>query len=111
MMQREATVISCNKFTENISELTKRADILIAAAGKPNLIRADHIKPGAVVIDVGVNRITDPITKKRKTVGDVAFEEVRQIAGYLSPVPGGVGPMTVTMLLQNVVEAAERRTI
>lgn len=110
MMQKDATVISCNKFTQNIEDLTKRADILIAAAGKPNLIGATLVKPGAVVIDVGVNRITDPITKKRKTVGDVAFEEVRQVAAHLSPVPGGVGPMTVTMLLQNVIEAAERRT-
>ncbi len=105
MMQKDATVISCNKFTTNIEALTKQADILISAVGKPDLIRAHHVKPGAVVIDVGVNRITDPITKKRKTVGDVSFDEVSEVAGFLSPVPGGVGPMTVTMLLQNVVEA------
>jgi len=105
MMQKDATVISCNKFTSNIEALTKQADILISAVGKPDLIRAHHVKPGAVVIDVGVNRITDPITKKRKTVGDVSFDEVSEVAGFLSPVPGGVGPMTVTMLLQNVVEA------
>ena len=105
MMQKDATVISCNKFTTNIEALTKQADILISAVGKPDLIRKHHVKPGAVVIDVGVNRITDPITKKRKTVGDVSFDEVSEVAGFLSPVPGGVGPMTVTMLLQNVVEA------
>jgi len=109
MMQREATVASCNKFTPEIAEFTKRADVLISAAGRPNLIRAEHVKPGAIVIDVGVNRMTDPETGKRRTVGDVAFDEVKAIAGSISPVPGGVGPMTVSMLLRNVVEAARRR--
>jgi len=109
LMQREATVLSCNKFTKNLTDLTKHADVLIAAAGQPGLITPEHVRPGAVVIDVGVNRITDPATGKRKTVGDVDFEAVRPIASHISPVPGGVGPMTVSMLLRNVVEAAERR--
>ncbi len=107
LMRQEGTIISCNKFTPNLTELTRRADILVAAAGVPNLITADMVKHGAAVIDVGVNRVKDS-TGKNKTVGDVAFDEVSRIAGWLSPVPGGVGPVTVSMLLLNVVEAAER---
>jgi len=91
-----------------LAELTRSADVLIAAAGVPNLITAGMVKPGAIVIDVGVNRVMAADGKTR-TVGDVAFDEVRAVAGHLSPVPGGVGPMTVAMLLNNVVEAAERR--
>ncbi len=108
MMQREATVISANKFTAELESYTRRADILVAAAGVPDLIRAGMVKPGAVVIDVGINRIVDAGTGRKRTVGDVAFEEVRAVASWLSPVPGGVGPMTVAMLLHNVIEAAER---
>lgn len=107
LMRQDATVVSCNKYSPEIKELTRRADILVAAAGVPGLIKADMVKPGAVVIDVGVNRVTGPDGKTR-TVGDVDFESVKQVAGALSPVPGGVGPMTVSMLLLNVVEAAER---
>lgn len=107
LMRQDATVVSCNKYSSQITELTRRADILVAAAGVPGLIKADMVKPGAVVIDVGVNRVTGPDGKTR-TVGDVDFESVKQVAGALSPVPGGVGPMTVSMLLLNVVEAAER---
>ncbi len=107
MMQYEATVISCTKYTTDITDLTRTADVLIAAAGRPNLITPEHVKPGAVVVDVGVNRITDPQTGKRKTVGDVDFQNVKNIASHISPVPGGVGPMTVSMLLRNVVKAAE----
>jgi methylenetetrahydrofolate dehydrogenase (NADP+)/methenyltetrahydrofolate cyclohydrolase len=107
LMRQDATVVSCNKYSPDIKELTRRADILVAAAGVPGLIKADMVKPGAVVIDVGVNRVTGPDGKTR-TVGDVDFESVKQVAGALSPVPGGVGPMTVSMLLLNVVEAAER---
>ncbi len=110
MMQYEATVISCTKYTKNITDLTRTADVLIAAAGRPGLITPDHVQPGAIVIDVGVNRITDPITGKRRTVGDVDFNNVSKIASHISPVPGGVGPMTVSMLLRNVVKAAEPRT-
>lgn len=108
LMRHEATVISCNKFTEDLPGLTREADILVAAVGKPGLIRAPMVKPGAIVIDVGVNRVPGE-GGKTKTVGDVAFDEVRALASHISPVPGGVGPMTVAMLLLNVVEASERR--
>ena len=107
LMRAEATVISTNKFTRGIADLTRSADVLVAAAGVPGLIKGDMVKPGAVVIDVGINRIAGP-DGKSITVGDVAFEEVREVAGFLSPVPGGVGPMTVAMLLRNTVDAALR---
>jgi methylenetetrahydrofolate dehydrogenase (NADP+)/methenyltetrahydrofolate cyclohydrolase len=107
LMRKEATVISCNKWTPGIADLARQADVLIAAAGVPGLVRAEWIKPGAIVIDVGVNRIPGP-DGKMKTVGDVAFDECARLASWISPVPGGVGPMTVAMLLLNVVEAAER---
>ncbi|MCE2883192.1 MAG: bifunctional 5,10-methylenetetrahydrofolate dehydrogenase/5,10-methenyltetrahydrofolate cyclohydrolase [Planctomycetaceae bacterium] len=107
MMRAEATVISTNKFTRGIADLTRSADILVAAAGVPRLIKGDMVKPGAVVIDVGINRVAGP-DGKAMTVGDVAFDEVREVAGWLSPVPGGVGPMTVAMLLRNTVDAALR---
>jgi len=104
-----ATVTVCHTRTKNLADHTKRADIVIAAAGCPNTITADMIKPGAVVIDVGVNRVDDP-TKKTgyRLVGDVDFERVKQKASLITPVPGGVGPMTITMLLYNTVEAAKR---
>ena len=107
LMRREATVISCNKYTEQMAELTRRADVLVAAAGVPGLINREMVKPGAIVVDVGVNRVTEP-DGRTHTVGDVAFDEVRDVAGWISPVPGGVGPMTVAVLLGNVVDAAER---
>lgn len=107
LMRQEATVISCNKWTPGLSEIARTADVLVAAAGVPNLITAAMVKPGAIVIDVGVNRVTGSDGKAR-TIGDVAFEQVREQAGWISPVPGGVGPVTVAMLLRNVVEAAER---
>ncbi|MBL8763932.1 MAG: bifunctional 5,10-methylenetetrahydrofolate dehydrogenase/5,10-methenyltetrahydrofolate cyclohydrolase [Phycisphaerae bacterium] len=110
LMRREATVVSCNKWTPEIGSLTRRADILVAAAGVPGLIRADMVKAGAVVVDVGVSRVPGPDGRMR-TVGDVEFDEVKEIAGWISPVPGGVGPMTVSMLLLNVVEAAERMPV
>lgn len=106
LMRQEATVISCNKHTHNLPELTRTADVLIAAAGVPGLIRADMVKPGAIVVDVGVNRVKGADGKMR-TTGDVDFEPVKAIADHLSPVPGGVGPVTVAMLLQNVVQSAE----
>jgi methylenetetrahydrofolate dehydrogenase (NADP+)/methenyltetrahydrofolate cyclohydrolase len=105
LMRAEATVISTNKYTEDLASLTRTADVLVSAAGVAGLITRDMVKPGAVVVDVGINRIMDA-NGKRRTVGDVAFEEVAQVAGHLSPVPGGVGPMTVAMLLRNTVEAA-----
>jgi methylenetetrahydrofolate dehydrogenase (NADP+) / methenyltetrahydrofolate cyclohydrolase len=107
LMRPEATVISCNKHTQGIAELARSADILVAAAGVAGLVERDWVKPGAVVIDVGIHRLAEP-SGKRKTVGDVDFKAVREVAGHLSPVPGGVGPVTVAMLLENVVAACER---
>jgi methylenetetrahydrofolate dehydrogenase (NADP+)/methenyltetrahydrofolate cyclohydrolase len=104
-----ATVTVCHTRTKDLAEHTRRADILIAAAGRPNTITADMIKEGAVVIDVGVNRVEDA-TKKQgyRLVGDVDFDAVKEKASLITPVPGGVGPMTITMLLYNTVESAER---
>ncbi len=104
LMQKEATVAICHAKTRDLAQYTILADILVVAAGKPKLIVPQMIKHGAVVIDVGINRLPDG-----KLVGDVDFEGVRQKASYITPVPGGVGPMTVTMLLDNTVAAAERR--
>jgi methylenetetrahydrofolate dehydrogenase (NADP+)/methenyltetrahydrofolate cyclohydrolase len=89
---------------------TRQADLLVVAAGVPGLIGADHIKPGAVVIDVGINRVDDGKGGK-KTVGDVRFEEACQVAGAVTPVPGGVGPVTVAILLRNAVEAARKQLL
>jgi len=103
-----ATVTICHTGTRDIAHHTQQADILIAAAGRPGLIRAEMVRPGAVVIDVGVNRVKDPSAKKGyRLTGDVDFDLVAAKAGYITPVPGGVGPMTIAMLLQNVVQAAE----
>ncbi|MCA1755753.1 MAG: bifunctional 5,10-methylenetetrahydrofolate dehydrogenase/5,10-methenyltetrahydrofolate cyclohydrolase, partial [Spirochaeta sp.] len=104
-----ATVTVCHTRTKNLAEHTRRADILIAAAGSPGMVTGDMIKPGAVVIDVGVNRVDAPeTTKGYRLQGDVLYEEVSQVASAITPVPGGVGPMTITMLLLNTVESAER---
>jgi methylenetetrahydrofolate dehydrogenase (NADP+)/methenyltetrahydrofolate cyclohydrolase len=104
-----ATVTVCHTGTPDISAFTKQADIIVAAAGRPNTITADMVKDGVVVIDVGVNRVDAPDTKRGfKLVGDVDFEAVSQKAKAISPVPGGVGPMTVTMLLVNTYESAKR---
>lgn len=103
LMQREATVAICHAKTRDLAQYTILADILVVAAGKPNLIQAGMVKTGAVVIDVGINRLPDG-----RLVGDVDFDAVREKASYITPVPGGVGPMTVTMLLNNTVTAAER---
>ena len=109
LMRRDATVISANKWTPGLTELTGRADVLVAAAGVPGLIKPEMVKPGAVVIDVGVNRVADAAQPgKTKTVGDVEYDAVAGVASWISPVPGGVGPMTVAMLLLNVVDACER---
>ncbi|MSR40510.1 MAG: phosphoribosylaminoimidazolesuccinocarboxamide synthase [Phycisphaerales bacterium] len=107
LMRSEATVLSTNKYTTNLAELTRGADVIVAAAGVPGLITKDMVKPGAVVIDVGINRVVGA-NGKTSTVGDVDFQSVREVAGFLSPVPGGVGPMTVAMLLRNVVDATLR---
>lgn len=108
LMRQDATVISCNKWTPGLADIARTADVLVAAAGVPDLITPDMVKPGAVVIDVGVNRVTSAEGKVR-TVGDVSFAQASRVAGFISPVPGGVGPVTVAMLLSNVVQAAERR--
>ena len=106
LMREEATVVSTNKFTADLPSMAREADVLVAAAGVPHLVTANWVKPGAVVIDVGIHRIEGP--EGSRTVGDVDFDAVRSIAAHLSPVPGGVGPMTVAMLLRNCVDAAER---
>jgi methylenetetrahydrofolate dehydrogenase (NADP+)/methenyltetrahydrofolate cyclohydrolase len=106
LTQQFATVTLCHKFTRDLPAHTRNADILVSSVGKPALITADHVKPGAVVIDVGINRITLPDGTK-KTVGDVDFETVKEIASHITPVPGGVGPMTVAMLLRNTLHCAE----
>jgi methylenetetrahydrofolate dehydrogenase (NADP+)/methenyltetrahydrofolate cyclohydrolase len=104
-----ATVTVCHTGTRNLAEHVRRADIVIAAAGRPNTVTGDMIKPGAVVIDVGVNRVEDP-TRERgyRLVGDVDFESAKEVASKITPVPGGVGPMTISMLLYNTVESARR---
>jgi methylenetetrahydrofolate dehydrogenase (NADP+)/methenyltetrahydrofolate cyclohydrolase len=107
LMRAEATVISTNVYTTDLPALARTADVLVAAAGVPGLITAEMVKPGAVVIDVGINRVEGD-DGRMHTVGDVRFEEVSRVASAISPVPGGVGPMTVAMLLRNTVDAAER---
>ncbi len=105
----DATVTVCHSRTRNLTDHTRRADILIAATGKPGLITGDMVQEGAVVIDVGINRVPDATAKNGyRLVGDVAFDEVREVASLITPVPGGVGPMTIALLLQNTVRAASR---
>jgi len=104
-----ATVTVCHSRTRDIKSVTRLGDILIVAIGKPEFVTGDMIKPGAVVIDVGVNRVEDPSAKQGyRLVGDVQFAEAKQVAGAITPVPGGVGPMTITMLLYNTVQAARQ---
>lgn len=105
----DATVTICHRFTppEKLAEHCRLADIIVSATGVPNLIRADMVKPGAAIIDVGITRVFDEATGKNKLVGDVDFENVRKIAGFITPVPGGVGPMTVAMLMRNTFIAAK----
>jgi len=103
-LAKHATVTICHSRTTNLIEEVRRADVVIAAVGRPEMIKGDWIKPGAVVIDVGVNRVGE-----KKLVGDVDFESVKERASAITPVPGGVGPMTITMLLYNTVESAKRR--
>ncbi len=102
------TVTVCHRHTADLKAQTRAADILIVAAGRPRIVTGDMVKPGAVVIDVGTNRVADPqSTGGKKLVGDVDFESVRQVASKITPVPGGVGPMTIAMLMANTVRAAE----
>ena len=103
LLQKNATVTICHSATPDLKAMTLQADVIVAAVGKRNVLTADMVKPGAVVIDVGMNR-----NDEGKLCGDVDFEGVKTVAGYITPVPGGVGPMTITMLLVNTLEAAER---
>jgi methylenetetrahydrofolate dehydrogenase (NADP+)/methenyltetrahydrofolate cyclohydrolase len=105
-----ATVTVCHSRTQNLYHITSQADILIAAVGQQNFIKADMVKKGAVVIDVGTNRVHDGSRKSGyRLVGDVDFENVKDVASAITPVPGGVGPMTIAMLLKNTLESAKRR--
>lgn len=105
----DATVTVAHSRTRDLAAVTREAEILVAAVGQPGLITADMVRPGVVVIDVGSNRIDDPTTEKGyRFVGDVAFDEVSEVAAAITPVPGGVGPMTITMLMRNTLEAARR---
>ena len=103
LLNENCTVTICHSRTADLAAHTRRADILVAAVGRPRFVTADMVKPGAAVVDVGINRVDG------KVVGDVDFESVEKIAGYISPVPGGVGKMTICMLMENVIEAAERK--
>ena len=105
LLNKNATVTICHSKTKNLAEITKNADILVAAIGKPCFVTENMVKPGAIVIDVGINRMEDG-----KLKGDVDFETVNQKASYITPVPGGVGPMTIAMLMTNVVKAAENQS-
>ena len=104
LLQKNGTVTICHSRTKNLAETTKRADILVVAVGRANFITGDMIKEGAIVVDVGINRMDDG-----KLVGDVHFESAEKVASYITPVPGGVGPMTITMLLQNTLTAAKQQ--
>lgn len=105
LLQENATVTICHSRTENLAEYTRRADILVAAVGKPRFVTADMVKEGAAVLDVGINRVDG------KLCGDVDFETVKEKAGWISPVPGGVGKMTIAMLMENTVSAAEKAAL
>ncbi len=111
LVRENATVTICHSRTENLPDIVRQADVLVAAIGKPKFVRGDWIKPGAIVIDVGINRVEDAAAKNGyRLVGDVDYEEARQVAGAITPVPGGVGPMTIAMLLKNTLKAAEMAT-
>ena len=106
LLNANGTVTVCHSRTHDLKEVTKRADILVVAIGKPNFVTSDMVKDGAVVIDVGINRLPDG-----KLCGDVAFDEVSEKASFITPVPGGVGPMTITMLMKNTVSAAKKQQL
>ncbi len=109
LLKRNATITICHSRSQDLPSIVRRADILIAAVGRTEMVKGDWLKPGVVVIDVGINRVDDP-TRKRgyRLVGDVAYDEAEEVAGWITPVPGGVGPMTIAMLLQNTVKGAKR---
>jgi methylenetetrahydrofolate dehydrogenase (NADP+)/methenyltetrahydrofolate cyclohydrolase len=108
LLQQNCTVTIAHSRSKNLPNICKRADILIAAVGRPEMVRADWIKPGAAVIDVGINRVPASEEGKTKLVGDVAYDDALSVAGYITPVPGGVGPMTIACLLRNTLTAAKR---
>lgn len=109
LLQRHATVTICHSGTRDLASHTRRADVLVAAVGKPGIVTSDMVKPGAAVVDVGTNRVADPEGGGRgRLVGDVDYAGVAHVAGWITPVPGGVGPMTITMLLDNTLKAARR---
>jgi 5,10-methylene-tetrahydrofolate dehydrogenase/methenyl tetrahydrofolate cyclohydrolase len=109
LLHRNATITICHSRTKDLPATCRRADILIAAVGRPEMVKADWVKGGAAVIDVGINRVDDPSAKRGyRLVGDVDFGEVKEVVGYLTPVPGGVGPMTIAMLLRNTLTSAKR---
>lgn len=109
LLHANATVTICHSRTKDLPAVCRKADILIAAVGRPEMVKADWVKPGAYVIDVGSNKVDDPTAEKGyRWVGDVAFDEVKEVAGAITPSPGGVGPMTITMLLKNTMTAAKR---
>ncbi len=108
LVRADATVTICHSRTKDLPAVVRQADVLVAAVGRAEMVRGDWVKPGAVVIDVGINRIEDPSAPKgTRLVGDVCFAEVKEVASHISPVPGGVGPMTIAMLLRNTYRAAE----
>ncbi len=109
LLAADATVTICHSRTPDLKAVLQTADVVIAAVGRPNMITGDMLKPGAVVIDVGINRYPDGCERAGKLCGDVDFDSAVEVAGYISPVPGGVGPMTITMLLANTLEAAQKR--
>jgi methylenetetrahydrofolate dehydrogenase (NADP+)/methenyltetrahydrofolate cyclohydrolase len=110
LVKKNATVTICHSRTKDLPATVREADVLIAAVGRAEMVRGDWVKPGAVVIDVGINRVDDP-TRERgyRLVGDVHYDEVKEVAGAITPVPGGVGPMTIAMLLANTVRAAKHQ--
>jgi len=108
LLAADATVTIADSFTRDLPDLCREAEVLVVAVGVPGLIRGDWIRPGAIVIDIGINRVSTA-DGKTKVIGDVAFDEAKEVASAITPVPGGVGPMTIAMLLANTLEAAKRR--
>jgi methylenetetrahydrofolate dehydrogenase (NADP+)/methenyltetrahydrofolate cyclohydrolase len=108
LVRANATTTICHSRTKDLPSVVRQADVLVAAVGKTEMVRGDWVKPGAVVIDVGINRVADPAAPKgSRLVGDVAYDEVKEVASWITPVPGGVGPMTIAMLLSNTMRAAK----
>lgn len=109
LLQQHATVTICHSRTKDLGAVCREADVLVVAVGRANMITGDMVKPGAVVIDVGINRVVDEATGKGVLVGDVHFDSAKEVASYITPVPGGVGPMTITMLMLNTLESFKRK--